>query len=124
MSIGVPCWLSNHMAQTAWPSFPLPLDRGAVAVQEVMAAPAGPERDGTVDARCASVWDAYRDSHRAVAELLQQHVVGARTTTDYIKMCPARDPFAQGQKELLGQVERFNLNPCSRRASFPASIQA
>jgi hypothetical protein len=69
-----------HMAlarhKTAWPSFPLPIDRGAVTVRDVMAAPAGPDRDQAIDAWCLSVWDAYRDSHAAVADLLRMHGLG------------------------------------------------
>jgi hypothetical protein len=56
-----------------WPSFPLPDKRGAVTASAVMAAAAGPERDRAIAAWCASVWAAYGDSHRAVAELLAQH---------------------------------------------------
>lgn len=56
-----------------WPSFPLPRERGSVTASQVMAAPAGPERDISIDSWCASVWGAFSDSHRAVAELLQQH---------------------------------------------------
>lgn len=55
-----------------WPSFPLPGERGDVTVTDVMAAPAGPERDRAIDAWCASVWDAFEESHRAVGELLEQ----------------------------------------------------
>ena len=66
-----------HMAlarhKTAWPSFALPRGRGVVTVREVIAVPAGPERDHAIDAWCASVWDTYRDSHSAVADLLRQH---------------------------------------------------
>ncbi len=56
-----------------WPGFPLPSDRGSVTVRDVMAAPPGPERDRAVDTWCASVWEAYRESHEAVARLLEQH---------------------------------------------------
>ena len=56
-----------------WPSFPLPRERGSVTAVQVMAAQAGPERDKAIDSWCASVWDAFRDSHRAVAELLKHH---------------------------------------------------
>jgi hypothetical protein len=56
-----------------WPSFPLPQDRGAVTAITVMAAPPGPERDRAIDDWCASVWNAYGESHYAVAELLMQH---------------------------------------------------
>jgi hypothetical protein len=66
-----------HMAlarrKRTWPSFTLPHDRGSVTAAQVMAAPAGAERDRAIDAWCASVWSAFRESHRAVGELLQRH---------------------------------------------------
>jgi hypothetical protein len=70
-----------HMAlgrrKQSWPSFTLPHERGAVTAVQVMAAPAGPERDRAIDAWCASVWSAFRDNHRAVDQLLQRHgIVG------------------------------------------------
>ena len=55
-----------------WPSFPLPRDRGSVNASLVIATAAGPERDQAIDAWCASVWEAFRESHEAVAELLKQ----------------------------------------------------
>jgi hypothetical protein len=54
----------------SWPSFPLPSDRGTVTVADVIAVPAGRERDAAIHDWCVSVWNAYRDSHRVVAELL------------------------------------------------------
>lgn len=56
-----------------WPSFALPADRGSITAMDVMRAPAGAERDKAIDEWCASVWDAFRDSHGAVASLLIQH---------------------------------------------------
>lgn len=68
-----------HMAlgrhKRPWPSFALPLERGTVTAVQVMATFAGPERDRAIDAWCASVWDAFRESHRVVAELLERHGV-------------------------------------------------
>jgi hypothetical protein len=58
-----------------WPQFGLPPDRGSMTAGDVMAAPAGPERDLAIDAWCASVWNAFSGSHREVAELLRQHGV-------------------------------------------------
>jgi hypothetical protein len=58
-----------------WPSFPLPRERGSVTAVEVMAAPDGPERDRAINAWCASVWNAFRESHGAVNELLERHGV-------------------------------------------------
>ena len=54
----------------AWPTFLLPVDRGAIAAADVLAAPAGPERDRAIDAWCAAVWEAFRDSHETVAGLV------------------------------------------------------
>ena len=56
-------------------SLSLPPARGSVTAAEVMAAPVGPARDQAIDSWCASVWEAYGDSHRAVGELLHQHGV-------------------------------------------------
>jgi hypothetical protein len=56
-----------------WPSFPLPCERGFVTAVHVMAAQEGTARDKAIDSWCASVWEAFSDSHRAVAELLKHH---------------------------------------------------
>jgi len=56
----------------AWPAFSLPPDRGSVTACHVMAAPAGAERDAAIDRWCASVWQAFVASHRAVAGLLEE----------------------------------------------------
>lgn len=58
-----------------WPSFPLPRERGGVTAVEVMAAPPGHRRDQAIDAWCASVWNTFRESQQAVAELLERHGV-------------------------------------------------
>jgi hypothetical protein len=47
-----------------WPVFVLPRDRRAMTVADVVAAPAGPERDQTIDACCGSVWEACREATR------------------------------------------------------------
>jgi hypothetical protein len=68
-----------HMAlarqKQRWPSFPLPAARGVLTADDVLAAPAGPERDRAIDAWCASVWDAFQDCRPAVAELLRQRQI-------------------------------------------------
>jgi hypothetical protein len=66
-----------HMAlarhRRGWPVFALPRDRGSLTATQVVSAPAGPERDEAIRAWCASVWDAFRNSHGAVVELLRKH---------------------------------------------------
>lgn len=71
-----------HMAfarqKRTWPAFVLPHERGAITAVRVMAAAAGPERDAAIDAWCASVWAAFRESHAQIVELLEQQVETAR----------------------------------------------
>jgi len=55
-----------------WPSYPLPATRGSFSVIDVVAAPAGAQRDEAIDTWCVSVWAAYADSHDAVAALWRQ----------------------------------------------------
>lgn len=57
----------------SWPSFQLPSTRGSMTPVEVIACPAGPSRDQAIDDWCTSVWKAFSDSHRAVADLLEMH---------------------------------------------------
>lgn len=59
--------------KTTWPTFPLPSVRGSLTAADVMAAPPGPARDRAIDAWCASVWEAFRDNHRAVEQFLERH---------------------------------------------------
>jgi hypothetical protein len=56
-----------------WPVFPLPKDRGAIRVAEVLAAPPGPERDQAIGAWCISVWQAFHESRPLVDNLLREH---------------------------------------------------
>lgn len=59
----------------AWPAFRLPAARGAMTARDVMAAPAGDERDRAIDAWCASVWEAFAENRQAVIDLLARHGV-------------------------------------------------
>ncbi len=70
----VPMALGKH--KKGWPSFELPRERGSVTALQAVAEAPGPERDRTIDAWCASVWAAFRESHQAVAALLKQHGIG------------------------------------------------
>jgi len=62
-------------SKRVWPSFVLPRDRGSLTAADVLAAPAGPERDKAIHAWAASVWEAYHDCRESVADLLQEHGV-------------------------------------------------
>ncbi len=54
-----------------WPSFDLPKQRGAVTVSDVLATPAGNERDEAIRKWCASVWEAYREDHKKITDLIR-----------------------------------------------------
>lgn len=53
-----------------WPTFDTPDDRGKVTVADVLASPPGDERDTAIRAWCAAVWEAYSDTHQAIADLV------------------------------------------------------
>jgi hypothetical protein len=55
-----------------WPRFALPLERGAITVSDVLAAPAGEQRDDMIRQWCASVWAAWAESHAEVRALLRE----------------------------------------------------
>jgi Family of unknown function (DUF5946) len=55
-----------------WPKFELPEARGEIGVADVLASPAGHERDAMIERWCASVWGAYAATSRdQVIELLR-----------------------------------------------------
>jgi hypothetical protein len=56
-----------------WPAIALPADRGRLTPADVMAAPAGAERDAAIDRWCESVWAEYQDSRELIVQLLQDH---------------------------------------------------
>ena|SRR5437867_2618944 len=60
----------------SWPALALPPHRGVMTAVDVMAAPAGPERDHAIHAWCASVWEALAGNRQTVADLLGQHGIG------------------------------------------------
>ena len=65
-----------HMRMAArrkqWPHIPLPADRGEITIAEVLASPAGDERDAMIGRWCASVWGACIDSRSMIAEFLKR----------------------------------------------------
>jgi hypothetical protein len=54
----------------AWPRLRPPRTRGAITVTDVLAAPAGDKRDQMIRQWCASVWDAWAESHAQIRALL------------------------------------------------------
>ena len=58
-----------------WPTFPLPPDRGAITAADVLRTPPGAERDRAIEDWMRSVWDAYRNCHDQVAELVRMEGV-------------------------------------------------
>ena len=58
-------------AKKEWPIFDLPEQRGVLNVVDVVRTPAGPERDRMIRKWCASVWEAYRENHERIAELVK-----------------------------------------------------
>jgi hypothetical protein len=58
-----------------WPPLSLPAQRGDLTAVDVMAAPAGAERDAAIDRWCQSVWSAYRDNRQTIIRLLQEYEI-------------------------------------------------
>jgi hypothetical protein len=54
-----------------WPQVHLPQQRGNIAPVDVMAAPAGPERDAAIDKWCESVWAEFQANRDVIVRLLQ-----------------------------------------------------
>ena len=54
-----------------WPRFPLPKERGRITASDVIAAREN-ERIQAIDRWCRSVWDAWKDSHAALAECISR----------------------------------------------------
>jgi hypothetical protein len=56
----------------SWPHSPFPHDQGSVTAEDVIAVPAGTKRDKAIHNWCVAVWAEFRESHRAVRELLDE----------------------------------------------------
>ena len=67
-----------HMAlaryKREWPKFDLPEARGEIKVVDVLGEPAGPGRDAKIREWCASIWQAYSESHPKVLDLLSRYL--------------------------------------------------
>jgi hypothetical protein len=56
-----------------WPAIALPQHRGNVTPADVLAAPAGHERDAAIDRWCKSVWAEFQGSRDVIVRLLQEY---------------------------------------------------
>ncbi|WP_344981025.1 DUF5946 family protein [Compostibacter hankyongensis] len=54
-----------------WPFISLPAKRGGITVTEVVAVPAGPQRDEMIHAWCAAVWEAYGAGREAIVAVTE-----------------------------------------------------
>jgi hypothetical protein len=64
-----------------WPTILLPESRGSMTVADVLAAPAGRERDIAIDDWCRSVWTAFRGSRQTIIDLLQEDRIASSRAT-------------------------------------------
>jgi Family of unknown function (DUF5946) len=58
-------------ARRNYPPLTLPASRGAITPVDVLASPAGVERDAAIDRWCASVWEAFRESRQTIVAFLR-----------------------------------------------------
>ena len=56
-----------------WPTIQFPQQRGSITAIDVMAAPAGPERDAAIDRWCELVWKAFSDSRDVIVRLVAEN---------------------------------------------------
>jgi hypothetical protein len=54
-----------------WPSFDLPKNKGAATVFDVLKAKEGEARDKMISKWSASVWEAFKESHQKIENLLK-----------------------------------------------------
>lgn len=57
-----------------WPHFDLPEFRGKIRVGDVISVPEGSRRDNCIVEWSRSVWDAYRNSHLIVENLVKEEL--------------------------------------------------
>jgi hypothetical protein len=55
-----------------WPAMHLPGARGTISARDVLAAPAGAERDAAIEDWCRSVWAAFSENRQTVIALLRE----------------------------------------------------
>lgn len=55
-----------------WPPIKLPKHRGTITISKVLDVPPGTERDAMIKRWCISVWQAFEESHEAIASLVKR----------------------------------------------------
>jgi hypothetical protein len=58
-----------------WPAIPLPERRGSLTPPDVMAVPAGTERDAAIDRWCQSVWTEFQGSRDVIVRVLHEYEI-------------------------------------------------
>lgn len=58
-----------------WPKINFPKYRGNMTVVDVLAAPAGPERDKAIDNWCQSLWTSFGDNRQTIIALLEEYQI-------------------------------------------------
>ena len=58
-----------------WPRVHVPENRGSVTVADVLAAPAGLERDKAINNWCQSVWTAFSANRQTIISLLRDYQI-------------------------------------------------
>jgi hypothetical protein len=53
-----------------WPRLPLVKERGAITASDVIQCASGAERDAAIERWARAVWNAWRDQHATIAELV------------------------------------------------------
>lgn len=57
-----------------WPKLTGPIQRGAIGIEQVLAAEPGPARDGMIDQWCASVWSSWHQSRPIIIAIAHQYL--------------------------------------------------
>jgi len=58
----------------AWPTLPIPVERGAIRIENVLESEPGADRDALIDRWCASVWRSWVGSRPAILSLVREHL--------------------------------------------------
>jgi len=57
-----------------YPRLPMPKQRGAIGVRDVLAVAPGPERDAMIQNWCVSAWDAWKESRVQIVALAKSEL--------------------------------------------------